>query len=276
MRLGIVARRESPRAASLADEITRAVRPESEVLIDETTAASLETTGVPPTEMRVCDLVVSIGGDGTFLYAAREIEETPIMGVNLGEVGFLNATPPEDAVEAVERTIEEIETGRLTTRERQRLSAGSTDETEGSWILPPALNEVVVMGQQRGHGNGCDIEVRIDGSLYTGGHADGVLIATPTGSTAYNLSERGPLIHPDATGMVINEMCPMEGMPPLIVDAESDVTVRVSESEQAVVVADGRIRQPVCPPTKITVSSASPVHVAGPDIDFFTSLGKLE
>lgn len=272
MRLGIVARRESPRAASLADEITRAVRPESEVLIDESTAASLETTGVPPTEMSGCELVVSIGGDGTFLYAAREIGDTPIMGVNLGEVGFLNATPPENAVGAVEQTLEDIERGRLDTRERHRIRASG----EPDWTLPPALNEVAVMGQQRGHGNGVDIEVRIDGSLYTGGHADGVLIATPTGSTAYNLSERGPLIHPDATEVVINEMCPTGGMPPLVVHDAAEVTVRVSEPEQAVVVADGRIRQPIEPPTKITVSSAPPVHVAGPDIDFFTALGKLE
>lgn len=272
MRLGIVARRESPRAASLADEITRAVRPDVEVLIDESTAASLETTGVPPSEMSGCDLVVSIGGDGTFLFASREIEDTPIMGINLGEVGFLNATTPEDAIAAVEQTIAEIESGQPVTRERYRLSAAG----EPSWSLPPALNEVVVMGQQRGHGNGIDIEVRIDGSLYTGGHADGVLIATPTGSSAYNLSERGPLIHPDATGMVINEMCPMEGMPPLVVHDDAEVTIRVSGTEEAVVVADGRIRQEIEPPTKITVSSAPPVHVAGPDIDFFTALGKLE
>lgn len=270
MRVGIVAQQDNPRAASLAGDIRSSV--DADVVVDATTAESLDASGTPVEEMAECDLVVSIGGDGTFLYAVRGIDATPIMGVNLGEVGFLNATTPENAVSTVERTISELDTGTVQMREMPRLTATGDD-----WTLPPALNEIVVMGDQRGHGNGLDIEVRLDGSLYTGSHADGVLVSTPTGSTAYNLSEGGPLIHPDVSGMVVNEMCATEGMPPLFVGPDTDVTVRVDGTERAVAVSDGRINRELDPPVTVSISTAAPpVRIAGPDLDFFAALGKLK
>jgi NAD+ kinase len=270
MRVGIVAQQGNPQAASLAGDIRDSVN--SKVVVDETTAESLDMSGVSVEEMSECDLVVSIGGDGTFLYAVRGIDETPITGVNLGEVGFLNATAPETAVTMVKETIAELNTGDLKTREIPRLSATGDD-----WTLPPALNEIVVMGQQRGRSNGIAIEVRVDGSLYTEGHADGVLVATPTGSTAYNLSEGGPLVHHDVSAMILNEMCATEGMAPLLVKPDSEITIRVDGSKSAVAVSDGRINQEIDTPAEITVKKTeTPVHIAGPDLDFFAALGKLD
>lgn len=272
MRVGIVAQQDNPRAASLAEEINASV--DCPVVVDETTAAALETTGVPVEEMAGCDLVVSIGGDGTFLYAARGIGSTPIMGVNLGEVGFLNATAPDGAITTVQRTIEELDacdTNQRHTQEIPRLCA-----TGEGWSLPPALNEVAVMAPQRGPGGGLSTEIRVDGSLYTGGHADGVLIATPAGSTAYNLSERGPLVHPNVSGMILNEMCATDGMPPLVVGPDATITVR-ADGPEVVAVSDGRIHRALDPPVSITVSTAAPpVRIAGPEIDFFAALGKLD
>jgi len=229
--------------------------------------------------MSDCDLVVSIGGDGTFLFAARGAGSTPIVGVNLGEVGFLNAVAPDEAVAAVERKVTEYrEEGRVGTREMPRLRASGDD-----WTLPPALNEVVVQGPRRGHGGGAGFEVRVDGSVYTSGHADGVLVATPAGSTAYNLSESGPLVHPDVDALVVNEMSADESMPPLAVDDDATVTVRVEatgsergQSERGHVVCDGRVRQPLDFPTQVRVErSDEPVQIAGPPLDFFAALGKL-
>lgn len=269
MRVGIVAQQGNPQAASLAGDIRNSV---DDVVVDETTAESLDISGLSVEEMNECDLVVSIGGDGTFLYAVRGIDGTPIMGVNLGEVGFLNTTTPENAVTMVQKTVSELDAGTLQTRKMPRLSA-----TGNGWTLPPALNEIVIIGQQRGHDNGIAIEVRVDGSLYTGGHADGVLIATPTGSTAYNLSECGPLVHPDVSGLIINEMCATEGMAPLLVGQDSEVTVRVDGPKSAVAVCDGRINQEINPPEEIVIEKADiPIRIAGPDLDFFTALGKLD
>ncbi len=274
MDVGIVAKRENPRAAYLAEELRRTLEgEEATVRIDETTATALDEGGVPPEAMRGCDLVVSIGGDGTFLFTAREVGDTPILGVNLGEVGFLNAVGPDEALSAVRTAFEQYEeTGEVRSRVVSRLAAAGD-----GWSLPPALNEITVCGPQRGTGGGLSVEVRVDGSLYTGGHADGVLLATPTGSTAYNLSEGGPLVHPGIDGVLVTEMCARESMPPLLIPAGREITVRVDDAEVAYAIADGRRRRRVEPPERIRVSHADePVRMAGPEVDFFEALGKLD
>jgi NAD+ kinase len=289
MRVGIVGQRGNTRAVSLVGDISeRLQRDGVEVVVDETTYAEFERgdlfhesgaseptmpESTPVEGLSSCDLAVSVGGDGTFLYTARGAGGTPIMGVNLGEVGFLNAVSPGDAVTAVASEVDRIrETGSPRVREMPRIEA-----TSDEWTLPPALNEVVVQGAQRGHGNELSIEVRVDGALYTSGRADGVLVATTTGSTAYNLSEGGPLVHPSVPSFLVTEMCDAEGMPPLVIDVDATVTVRVDDADTAVAVSDGRVRRSVEPPAEITVERAgTPIRIAGPPLDFFTALGKLE
>jgi NAD+ kinase len=269
VRVGVVTRRSNQRAATLAAELRSSVG--ATVLFDEQTAAALGTDGYPVSAMRECSMVVSIGGDGTFLEAARAAGGVPVMGVNLGEVGFLNAVAPEEAVDTVTEEVARIrETGEPRVREMPQVRA-----TGGDWVLPPALNEVTVLGGQRGRNNGVDVEVSIDGRRYDDTHADGVLVATPTGSTAYNLSEGGPIVHPDVGGLVVTEMVAGEPMPPLVVDLDSTVEIAVAGAE-AVAVAHGRTTRGLPPPATVTVGRAgTPVRVAGPPLDFFTALGKL-
>jgi len=275
MEVGIVAQRSNPEAASLARDIAdRLSEDGTAVVVDETTAARLaDAAGVPVERMAECDLVVSIGGDGTFLYAARGAGTTPIMGVNLGEVGFLNAVSPSEAVATVAAEVDRLRAGEaIDTRTMDRVRA----EGEG-WTLPPAINEIAILGPQRGHGNGIDATITVDGEDYTGGHVDGVLVATPTGSTAYNLSEGGPLVHPDVGGFVVTKMAGEEGMPPLVVDRDATVTVRIDGAERASVVSDGRVEETVTPPDRIGVARAGePVTVAGPALDFYGGLEKLD
>jgi len=282
MTVGIVAQRDNDRAMSLASTLSDRLRATSAaVVVDETTAGEADDHGAweaaspdaaPVEEMADCDLVVSIGGDGTFLYAARGAGSTPLMGVNLGEVGFLNAIAPEEAVETVVAEVEHIQkTGSARTRAMPRLRASGED-----WSLSPALNEVVVQGTRRGHGGGATVDVYVDDSLYASGHADGVLVATPTGSTAYNLSEGGPLVHPDVSGLVVTGMADDAGTRPLVVDVDSEVAVELADADSGVVVSDGRVRKDVSPPVRVTLSRASePVRLAGPPLDFFTALDKL-
>jgi len=289
MRVGIVGQRGNNRALSLVGDISRRLQRDGvDVVVDESTHGQFQRgdvwhearadgasmpDGLAVDDFDTCDLAVSVGGDGTFLFTARGAGTTPIMGVNLGEVGFLNAVSPAEAVETVVEAVEQIRTeGSPRTRRMPRLTGSCAD-----WTLPPALNEVVVQGPRRGHGNGISIEVRVDGALYTSGRADGVLVATATGSTAYNLSEGGPIVHPSVSGFVVTEMCGEEAMPPLVVDTDSTVTIRVDDAETAVAVSDGRVRRSVTPPSEIRLQRAeTPVYVAGPPLDFFTALGKLE
>ncbi|ERH08249.1 MAG: putative sugar kinase [Halonotius sp. J07HN4] len=204
MEVGLVAQRDNSRAVGIADSIQAALSDDGvSTRLDAATAAALtESTATTdePTDSGVtadvgvfgaCDLVVSIGGDGTFLFAARAAGGTPMLGVNLGEVGFLNAVSPDNAVAAVREAVTAINAGDHEVRKAPRLTAQCD-----SFESVPAVNEIVVSGPRRGPGGGATFRVTIDGSEYTHSHADGVIIATPTGSTAYNLSENGPIVHP--------------------------------------------------------------------------------
>lgn len=272
--MAIVAQWGNDRTARLASEIRQRLVSEGlTVWVDTATAAELDVEGRDVDEFDAADLVVSIGGDGTFLFAAHGAGTTPILGVNLGEVGFLNAVTPDDAVDAVMTEVRRFRAdGGLPTRSMPRLAASG----EG-WSLPPAVNEIVVQGSRRGHGGGASVEVSVDGSEYADCHADGVLVSTPTGSTAYNLSEDGPLIHPGVSGLVVTGMAAADGTPSLVVDRDATVSVTVSDTDDAVVVVDGRIRERVGAPAEVTVGTAEqPVRMAGPASDFFEALGKLE
>lgn len=273
MLVGIVAKRGNKRASFLAADIRDRLREDDvDVWLDEATASAHDDVGHPVDEMDACDLVVAIGGDGTFLFAARGVGGTPILGVNLGEVGFLNAIGPEEAVHQVMTAVETLREDALSVREAPRLVAAGD-----GWESPTAVNEIVLQGPQRGRAGGVDLEIRVDGALFSSGHADGALVATPTGSTAYNLSEGGPLVHPDVSAMVVNEMCADEGMPPLAVGPDSEVGVRLSGAETAHVVVDGRVARSLEPPATVTVRTAdTPVRIAGPDAEFFEALNKLE
>ncbi|WP_135828666.1 NAD(+)/NADH kinase [Halorussus halobius] len=273
MNVGIVAQKDNDRAVELAGRMRDALAPEVAVRLDVETADRLGSEGSPVDEMDATDLVVSVGGDGTFLFAARGAGTTPVLGVNLGEVGFLNGVAPDDAVETVEAVVAGYrETDTIPCREVSRLRATGG----GDWTLHPAINEIVVQGPQRGHGRGLDYEVSIDGHRFTGGHADGVLVATPTGSTAYNLSEGGPLVHPEVDALVVTEMSGAESMPPLAVPPDSRVEVRAEGAAFGYVSADST-REQFEMPERVTVrAAAEPIRIAEPASDFFEALGKLD
>jgi NAD+ kinase len=273
MIVGLVAQRGNERATDLAATIAdRLSGTACELRTDPETAAEIGRERHPVEEMDGCDLVVSIGGDGTFLFAARGAGATPILGVNLGEVGFLNTVPPEAAVETVAQVVEEYqEQGSIPHRQvpRVRLTGPETE-------LSPALNEVVVQGQPRGHADGIEVEIRVDGSPYDRIEGDGVLVATPTGSTAYNLSEGGPIVHPGVSGFVVTTMAARDAMPPLLVPEDATIELSVSGASDAVASSDGSQHRAVELPTTLTVTEAAPARVAGPGSAFFEALGKLE
>ena len=273
MRVGIVAQRDNARAAYLAADIDEALDPDVDVWVDTETADALDVAGRPAETFADCDLVVSIGGDGTFLFAARNADTTPVLGVNLGEVGFLNGVAPGEAVPTVRRAVEEFrETGTVRARTVPRLAVGDDGGT-----LTPAINEVAVLGEQRGRNNQLTVEIRVGGELYAATRADGVLVATPTGSTAYNLSEGGPLLTPNVSGLAITAMCPEAPTPSLVADLDAEVTIRVDDADRAFVSTDGADVRTIDPPAKVRIErAAEPARVAGPGLEFFKALGKLE
>ena len=270
--VGIIAKHNSAPAHSLAARLIDNLDDGVSVMVDEATADALGRQGSPVSALTEADLVVSIGGDGTFLFAVREVGGTPIVGVNLGEVGFLNAVSPDEAPEIVSSLVERLrQNGSLEGRTRRRIVARGD-----GWELVPALNEVLVQGRRRGPAGGAEFEIRVDGRRYERTAADGVLVATPTGSTAYNLSEDGSLLSPELAGLTITPMCSREGVAPLIVDENSSLSVTVTGCEEAVAIADGRTIEPLSPPATVDVElTDEPVTVVGPPVDFFQALEKL-
>lgn len=274
MELGIVAQKGNDRAAALAETIADALDGSKiDIRFDEATADAIGGPGVPTAQLASCPLVVSVGGDGTFLYAARHVGTTPVLGVNLGEVGFLNAVPPDEAVEAVR---EEVAHAREHGEPRYRSVPRVVARGEG-WSLPPGLNEIGVLAPQRGRGHGFDVEVLVDDATFAEDHVDGVLVATPTGSTAYNLAEGGPLVTPGVESLVVTAMSPASRTPPLVVPLGSEIRIRVHGAPAAVVASDGAARREVSTPGEVAVTiDPEPGRIAGPSSAFFEALEKLE
>ena len=194
---------------------------------DDTEAALDDAARVPVSRFaRECDLVVAIGGDGTMLHAVRTVaaEGVPLVGVNRGRLGFLTDISPD----AMAARLDEILAGRYVTDPRHLIEAAihGTDGPLGEPGL--ALNEIVL--QKHGTGHMLDLTTHVNGTYLNSHGGDGLIIATPTGSTAYALSCGGPIIQPDVDAMVLVPICPHTlSDRPLVVPGSSQVECRMHE-----------------------------------------------
>lgn len=270
--VGLVAKPDHERARTIAAEIaTRLDDADVATTVEATTADALGRTGRPIEALAACDLVVSLGGDGTLLYAVRAVGATPVVGVDLGKVGLLAAVDPDEAVETVMGLVRACQDGTMETQARQRVVASGD-----GWALDPALNEVLVQGPRRGPAGGVTLSVTIDESAPLETTAEGVLVATPAGSTAYNLSEGGPFVHPEADVMVLTPMSDRGRERPVVLDGSATVSVTVEGPESALIIADGADRRSVDVPATITIETASePARLAGPPTDFVDALASI-
>jgi NAD+ kinase len=149
------------------------------------------------------ELIVVLGGDGTLLAVAREIGSaaTPILGVNLGQLGFLAEVWPEEQQAALEHVLG----GNFETVQRMRLDV-QAERAGASIVHALALNDAVIKGTDLSRM--IDLEARTDGARVGTYHGDGLIVATPTGSTAYNLSAGGPILMPGSRVFVVTPICP--------------------------------------------------------------------
>lgn len=183
-----------------------------------------------------CDIVVSVGGDGTFIKTARWAgkREVPILGINGGHLGYLADADLADA----ERFVDDIVAGRLTFEARTVLHVRVGCETAIPY--PYALNEVAVLKDDTA--SMINIKADIDGRHLAQYPADGLIISTPTGSTAYNLSVGGPVIAPETPALVVSPVAPHAlTMRPIVVPDDSVLDIRVrSRVETYRLALDGR------------------------------------
>ena len=182
------------------------------------------------------DLAIVLGGDGTMLSVARRLapNDVPLIGVNLGRLGFLTDIP----VARMEPTLAAMLDGHYT-EERRTLLAVALARTDGTTASAPALNEVVV--NRGGLGSMIECAVEIDGRFVYAMRADGVIVATPTGSTAYALSTGGPIIAPEVPAFALVPIAPHAlTHRPIAVPDRATIEITVSQGRDAAVHCDGQ------------------------------------
>lgn len=182
------------------------------------------------------DMAISIGGDGTFLKAASRVgkKDIPILGINTGRLGFLADISPEE----MEETFGEIYNNHYKTEERSVLQLRCNDDK--LMKDPYALNEIAVL--KRDSSSMISIHTAINGAPLTTYQADGLVIATPTGSTAYSLSVGGPIIVPHSKTIAITPVAPHSlNVRPIVICDDWEITLDVeSRSHNFLVAIDGR------------------------------------
>ena len=205
MKVGILARIDKPQAAPLVRSLRDALSAAGvETVLEKRTASLVGDGGLDENVLaEACDTVVVLGGDGTILRALHRMQGKvpPIFGINLGSLGFLTGVSSEDWLRAVESIVAgdyQLSARTLLRVELER--GGRVMETFRG------LNDAVV---SRGHHSQLiKIAVRVDGEELCVYNADGLIVATPTGSTAYSMSAGGPLLLPDSSSFVLTPICP--------------------------------------------------------------------
>jgi NAD+ kinase len=205
MKAGLVARADKPQAAALTRSLVEALGARGvEVLLETRTAEAVGARGVDEQELgAACDLLIVLGGDGTILRALHRMrgEVPPIFGINVGSLGFLTGVHGEEWPKAVESIV--AGDFRLSARTMLRVELVREGVTVEAFT---GLNDAVVSRGQ--HSQLIKVAVHIDEEELSIYHADGLIVATPTGSTAYSMSAGGPLLLPDSACLVITPICP--------------------------------------------------------------------
>lgn len=227
-----------------------------EIFVDQETAATLPADALPtlsrPELAQQCDLIIVVGGDGSLLHAARTIVDygTPVLGINRGRLGFLTDIRPDE----FEKKLAAVLNGHYQEEKRFLLSASISDENKNVLAEDIALNEVVLTLGDVAHM--IEFEIYINQQFVCSQRADGLITATPTGSTAYSLSGGGPIVHPSLNALVLLPMFPHTlTSRPIIIDADSEiqVVVAIHNDISPRISCDGRTHIPITPAGNIFI-----------------------
>ena len=242
MRVGFLLKRGKPEArelaASLAAQLTSggatvAALAEDAAVIPGATAVAAGDLGA------AVDVLAVLGGDGTFLYGASLVADhgVPIFGVNLGSLGFITPYARSETSAAVG----DLLAGRLPVEERIRLAVTIRSVLGQPTSIPTrsAVNDAVLT--QRSLARLLDLEARLDGAMVATYKADGLIVSTPTGSTAYTLAAGGPILTPDVQAMVLTPICPHTlTHRPLVFRPDSRLEIRNASDGPVTLTIDGQ------------------------------------
>jgi NAD+ kinase len=196
------------------------------------------------------DLIVVLGGDGTMIATSRTMGDydVPVLGINYGTLGYL----AEFRVEEMFQGLESVLAGDYRLDARVRLSVDLMRDEE-VLMHSRALNDVVI--NKSALARIIEIEARMDGHLISGFRADGLIISTPTGSTAYNLSAGGPVVYPSMNALVITPICPFTlSDRPIVVPDDALIELRLrTPKEEVVLTLDGQVGVPIKPEHRVLI-----------------------
>lgn len=201
------------------------------------------------------DCIIVFGGDGTLLNVAHlpGVEEVPILAVNLGSLGFLTEVTLEELYTALEKIL----AGDFQLDERMMLRATLREANGGKVeVQRVALNDAVISKEH--FSRIITLKIHVDGEYAAAYRADGLIVSTPSGSTAYSLSAGGPIIHPSLDAFVLTPLCPHTlTMRPLVVPAESRITVAVeSDHDNIMLTTDRQEIFDMCPDSVVEIEKA--------------------
>ena len=226
----------------------------------------------PPIGSAPLDAMLTLGGDGTLLRGARMLRgaQVPVLGVNLGRVGFLTAALKDEAELALER----LATGRYVVERRSTLKAQIIPARGEPAALPVALNDVTI--HKGGVARLIQLNVQVDGADVGNYSADGLIVATPTGSTAYSLSAGGPIIVPEVDALVITPIAAHTlAVRPLVIPASAQIRVASIRpgAEDLLVSVDGQQAMTLRPEDRVELCRGdAPVILVRFDLDYFARM----
>jgi len=277
--IGIIGKHSDPRIAKTVSIVHQFLRKKNHrVVVDSKSAILLSDPKIESCELHSigasCDLVIAIGGDGTFLAATRTIVDfnIPLVGINLGRLGFLVDISPEQ----IQSKLNSILQGNYLEEKRYLLQAKIIRENQ---VIhqETAVNEVVI--HRWITPSMIEIVTHINGVYLNSQRSDGLIISTPTGSTAYSLSAGGPILHPSLNALVLVPLSPHTlSNRPIVIDDSSEIEISFCQTKQinALVTCDHLEIPKVLISDKILIKKLpTPIKILHPeDHDFFNTLRK--
>jgi len=251
IKIGFVSRHE-PESVRLVKTLVDRLKADAEaveIFVDQDIASQISWRGTSVEEMEATkvDFMVSVGGDGTILRTIHKMADPmPILGINMGTLGFLVDVEPKDAIATLEHLLSGFEVDL-----RSRLKVVLNEKS-----LPPATNEVALLTASPA--KMIEFEIIVDGSLMEDFRADGVIIATSTGSTAYAMSAGGPIVDPRVDAIVLVPMAPFKlSSRPWVIPGGSVIEVKLKlPMKEALVVVDGQSTTTISVNDTVVISKA--------------------
>jgi NAD+ kinase len=274
--IGISAKITAPAALQFASETASRLRALGfEICFDEATALHLgegSSCFIKPELGQHTDLLITFGGDGTLLSVARHApKNVPIIGVNMGTLGFLTEIGVEDFEEVLKRVLE----GNYTAEARVTfdVTVKSPNKPDASYRV---LNDAAI--NKSALARIVEMRVRVDRKFVSSFRADGLIVATPTGSTAYNLSAGGPIVYPTMHAVVITPICPhMLTNRPIVLPDDLDIEISIAPPHQEIYLTlDGQEGLPIEEGDRVCIvkSEHTVMLVQSPEKNYFEVLRK--